>query len=145
MAPHEYAEAFLLKIKKHEINCWLMNTGWVGECHGDCERTSIATSRKLVEAALSGELGKVEFETDPVFGFELPTSCPGVPSDILNPRNLAKDDGDYEVRANRLIVDFVENFKIFGDKMPKSVLEMVASIPVLENSLDLMEQFDLSI
>ena len=139
MAPHDYAMAFLEKIKKHNVTCWLMNTGWIGEPYGESERVRIALSRALVNAAASGDLDNVEYETDPVFGYEIPKSCPDVPCEVLNPRNIARDKGEFEVRANRLSEEFMKDFDKFGDKMPEEVRSRLSSVLNIEDMLDVVD------
>lgn len=139
MAPHEYALSFMEKIKRHEVTCWLMNTGWIGEPYGESERVSIALSRALVNAVTSGALENVEYETDPVFGYEIPVSCPDVPSQMLNPRNMARDSGEFEVRANRLAEEFMKDFDKFGDDMPEEVRSRLSRVMSLENMLDVVD------
>ncbi len=143
--PHRYAGLFLARLKKHGTQCWLMNTGYSGEPEGRAERVAIADSRAMVHAVLAGQLEQVEYETDPVFQFETPTTCPGVDDKILNPRLQALDDGEYEVRANRLASDFMRDFQPFIEHVPPGIREMLSQITLLEDSLDIMEVFRLSI
>ena len=83
--PGFYAELLQRKIERYGANCWLVNTGWVGGAFGVGKRISIGYTRKLLSDALSGELLNVEYTTDPVFGFQVPKVCPGVPAEILDP------------------------------------------------------------
>ena len=145
MRPQDYARLFMEKIAKHHVQCWLMNTGWSGDPKGRGARVKLEHSRALVHAAVSGRLDDVEYEADPIMLFQIPMSCPGVPQEILNPRTAAADEGEYEVRANRLASDFIQDFIHFKDDMPESVLEMLSRVVLLEDSLDIMGQFKFSI
>lgn len=124
MVHHPYVYAQLLKDRmlKHNVNCWLINTGWTGGPFGTGKRISIQHTRALLNSALTGELDKVEFRTDPVFGFEIPNSCPGVPDDILDPISTWSDKDDYTRRYHRLAKKFVENFKQFHDGVTAEVI-----------------------
>ncbi len=91
LAPRVYAEMLGKRLKEHKAACWLVNTGWSGGKYGVGERMSIMISRALVRAALSGQLDKVKFVTEPAFGLHIPESCPDVPAQVLNPRNAWAD------------------------------------------------------
>lgn len=131
----------LEKIKTHNTVCWLMNTGWIGEPSHKADRISIRHSRALADAAISGALNDVEFETDPVFQYEIPRTCPGVdiPAKMLNPREAAADAGDYELRANRLVAEFMKDFAQYEDKMPEDMRTMLSQIISVDDTLDLEE------
>ncbi len=143
--PHDYARLFMEKIKRHSVQCWLMNTGFSGEPYGSDRHVPIETSRAIVDSVVSGKLEGVEFEPDPVFQFEIPKTCPGIDDNILNPRNMARDQGEYELRANGLATDFMDDFSQFTDFVPESVKDMLSHITLLEDSLDIMEQFRITI
>ncbi len=117
MARHPGVYAGLLgqKIAKHNVNAWLVNTGWSGGPYGVGHRMEIAYTRAMVHAALDGRLDEVEFVTDPIFGVQVPTSCPGVPPEILLPRQTWIDKNAYDAQAQKLAEMFVENFKEFED------------------------------
>ena len=119
--PSRYAELLSERIRKHNVNCWLVNTGWSGGPYGVGERMPIKYTRALLNAALDGSLNKVSYETDPIFGLEVPTSCPGVPKEILNPRNTWKDKEAFDKKAEHLAVLFKENFHQFEDGTPEEV------------------------
>ena len=82
----------------------------------------IAYTRKMVDELLSGSLNDVEYEIDPVFGMHYPKTCPGVPTEVLNPRNTWKDKQAYDNQARKLAAMFQENFKQFADGVPDEVL-----------------------
>ncbi|MBD3225101.1 MAG: phosphoenolpyruvate carboxykinase (ATP) [Caldithrix sp.] len=109
--PSEYAKLLGQKIEKHNVKTWLVNTGWTGGPHGEGHRISIKHTRALLNAALEGKLDEVEYETDPVFGLAIPKECPGVPSEVLNPRNTWGDKNAYNKKAADLAGKFKENFK----------------------------------
>ena len=107
---------------------WLVNTGWTGGPHGVGERISIAHSRAVVRSALAGELDAVETVEDPVFGFAIPTSCPGVPAEVLQPRQTWADPAAYDEAARSLARLFADNFEQFADATPESVLAAGPSV-----------------
>jgi len=111
--PAVYAELLKRKIERYKSNCWLVNTGWIGGAYGVGKRISIKHTRALLNAALSGALLDVEYKTDPVFGFEVPQQCEGVPSDVLNPSKAWPDSDVYMQRYRELATRFNENFKKF--------------------------------
>ena len=102
------------KMLKHKVNCWLVNTGWVGGRFGVGKRISIRHTRNLLDAALEGNLNKVEYRKDKLFGFEVPLACPDVPEDVLEPSNAWGDKKDYWKKYDALAARFIENFKRFA-------------------------------
>ena len=113
LAPRVYAEMLGKRLKEHNAACWLVNTGWSGGKFGVGERMSIMISRALVHAALTGQLDKVEFVTEPAFGLHIPVSCPDVPAQVLNPRNAWVDKEAYDRTAADLAARFQANFQQF--------------------------------
>jgi phosphoenolpyruvate carboxykinase (ATP) len=111
--PWFYADLLKRKILRHSVNCWLVNTGWVGGAYGVGKRISIRYTRDLLNAALSGELLNVEYYTDPVFGFLVPSSCPGVPESVLYPAKSWPNEEQYLLKSRQLAERFIENFKKF--------------------------------
>jgi phosphoenolpyruvate carboxykinase (ATP) len=108
---------------RHGATCWLVNTGWTGGPFGIGKRLSIQHTRGLLNAALEGKLAKVKFRKDPIFGFEVPTECEGVPADILDPANTWGDRDEYFRKYDALAARFIENFKLFASECPKEVAE----------------------
>ena len=108
--PSVYAEMLGQKIAKHEVDCWLVNTGWTGGPHGVGHRMKIGHTRAMVHAALDGSLRDVPTTVDPVFGLHVPESCPNVPAEVLNPRNTWEDKDAYDRAAANLARMFRENF-----------------------------------
>jgi phosphoenolpyruvate carboxykinase (ATP) len=110
----EYAKMLGQKISKHNTRVYLINTGWSGGPYGVGKRMDLKYTRAMVTAALNGELEKVRFKHDDIFNLDIPTSCPGVPSEILDSRNTWSDKNEYDLSANRLAELFVKNFQKFG-------------------------------
>jgi phosphoenolpyruvate carboxykinase (ATP) len=114
--PPVYARLLAKKMEQHETRCVLLNTGWGGGPYGVGKRISIDHTRALLDAALRGDLDadKVECEVHPIFNLRMPKSCPGVPSEILNPRNTWSDTAAYDAQAKKLRDMFRENFESKG-------------------------------
>ena len=121
--PSVYAELLAKKIKAHDTSCWLVNTGWTGGPYGVGNRMEIKYTRALLNAALDGSLNDVPMSTDPVFGVLVPDEAPGVPSEILQPRNTWSNPDDYDAQAQKLAAMFRENFKQYQDKVTEDVLQ----------------------
>jgi phosphoenolpyruvate carboxykinase (ATP) len=115
-----YAAMLGERLREHAAACYLINTGWTGGPYGVGDRMDLAMTRRIVNAALSGELKCVGCEPDPVFRVSVPRSCPGVPPEILQPRNTWRDREAYDRAANDLAMRFRENFKQFGS-VPASI------------------------
>jgi phosphoenolpyruvate carboxykinase (ATP) len=120
--PYRYAALLKQKIVNHGASCWLVNTGWTGGQFGIGKRISIHHTRKLLNGALNGELLRAEYKKDPVFGFEVPTSCPGVPTEILDPANTWGSREEYFKKYDALAARFIENFKLMMDGCPPEVI-----------------------
>jgi phosphoenolpyruvate carboxykinase (ATP) len=126
--PYKYAELLKRKIERYGVKCWLVNTGWVGGPYGVGKRISIGHTRALLNAALTGLLDQVYYYQDPIFGFEVPTECPGVPTEVLTPSASWGDRKEYDRRYRDLAMRFKENFAKFTDHTPP---EVVAAGPKL--------------
>jgi phosphoenolpyruvate carboxykinase (ATP) len=100
--PMVYANLLGEKIKKYDIDVYLINTGFIGGSFGKGQRIKLANTRAMVNAAISGEIKNSKFYKDPIFGFLIPEECPGVPSDILNPRNNWDIGEEYDKKASIL-------------------------------------------
>jgi len=111
--PYYYADLLKRKITRYNVNCWLVNTGWIGGPYGIGKRISIKYTRALLNAALDGSLLNVEYQTDPVFGFQVPKTCEGVPAHVLSPGESWSDKATYMQRYKELASRFIENFKKF--------------------------------
>jgi phosphoenolpyruvate carboxykinase (ATP) len=119
--PSAYARLLGERIMKFGSKCWLVNTGWSGGAYGVGERMLIKYTRALLNAALDGTLDAVDFVPDPFFGLDIPQSCPGVPSDILNPRGTWADQTAYDNAAVDLLGRFSRNFEKFEKYVDESV------------------------
>jgi phosphoenolpyruvate carboxykinase (ATP) len=119
--PHVYAELLKAKILKHKASCWLVNTGWTGGPFGVGKRFSIQHTRRLLTDALDGSLHGVKFRVDPVFGFEVPLHCEGVPDDVLEPSATWPSKAEYDRKYDALAARFIENFKLFAAGCPPEV------------------------
>lgn len=113
--PSKYAELLAENIRKHGSEVWLVNTGWSGGGYGAGSRMNLSYTRAIIDAIHSGSLQKVETKKDPVFNVHIPVSCPGVPSEILLPRNTWKNPEEYDQTAQKLARLFQENFKKYAD------------------------------
>jgi phosphoenolpyruvate carboxykinase (ATP) len=113
LPPKVYAQMLGERLRQHNAQCWLVNTGWTGGPYGVGHRMSLPHTRAMVHAVLDGRLAQVEFVTEPSFGFSIPTSCPGVPAEVLNPRRVWKDPAAYDAQAAMLAGKFRENFEKF--------------------------------
>ncbi|MFC4262170.1 phosphoenolpyruvate carboxykinase (ATP) [Ferruginibacter yonginensis] len=120
--PGKYAEMLGNKMKDTNVNVWLINTGWSGGPYGVGQRMKLPYTRAMITAALEGALDNVAFEAHPVFGMQMPTTCPNVPSEILNPRNTWADATYYDEKANNLAQLFVNNFKKYADGVSAEIL-----------------------
>ena len=119
--PSVYAELLGKKIAEHDSHVWLLNTGWSGGPYGIGKRFSLPYTRAFVTAALRGELDNVKFVKEPFFGLQIPTSCPGVPAEVLNPRDTWADKSAYDESAKKLVVAFSENFKKYEAKTSAAI------------------------
>ncbi len=122
LKPTVYGRLLADRIRRHEVNCWLVNTGWSGGRYGEGERLPIHHTRAMLNAALDGSLAGASFREDPNFGFAVPTSCPGVPSGLLDPRGTWADAGAYDSTARELAARFAEHFTAFRDDVAREVV-----------------------
>ncbi len=121
--PTYYAEMLGKKMKKHEVNVWLVNTGWTGGPYGTGNRMKLSYTRAMVTAALEGQLNNVSYTKHPIFGLEMPTSCPNVPDDILNPKKTWESSEAYDNKADELAKEFIKNFAKFAPKASPVIME----------------------
>ena len=113
LRPKMYADLLGQKLQKHGSRVWLINTGWSGGAYGTGSRMKLNYTRAMIHAAFNGKLDNFRFDTDPVFGLSVPFECPGVPSEILMPRNTWSDKAAYDAKANELLAMFTKNFEKF--------------------------------
>jgi phosphoenolpyruvate carboxykinase (ATP) len=116
--PQVYARMLGEKVHEQGVTCWLVNTGWIGGPFDVGKRMDLPNTRAMVNAAISGQLSGVETRTHPVFRVAMPTSCPGVTPELLNPRALWPDAEAYDRAAAVLAERFADNFRKFGDVDP---------------------------
>lgn len=119
--PGVYTKMLGERIAKHDVNCWLVNTGWTGGAYGTGHRMSISVTRAIIRALLDGDLARVALRKEPFFGLEVPTVCPEVDPTILDPRNTWSDPAAYDDRAKQLAASFRKNYEQFADGMDDSV------------------------
>ncbi|OKY74302.1 MAG: phosphoenolpyruvate carboxykinase (ATP) [Desulfobulbaceae bacterium DB1] len=119
--PMRYAELLGEKMQRHDTQAWLINTGWTGGPYGTGHRMSIAHTRAMINAALDGNLDKIPTHPEPFFGLHVPTRCPGVPDQVLQPRNTWPNGDDYDAQAGKLAGMFAENFKQFADQTTEEI------------------------
>lgn len=114
--PTVYADLLREKLQTHNAKVWLVNTGWTGGPFGVGKRMRLDYTRAMINAVLSGELDNVETTEDPIFGLHIPTAVPGVPSEVLNPRNTWSDKAAYDAKATDLAQRFTQNFEKYADR-----------------------------
>jgi phosphoenolpyruvate carboxykinase (ATP) len=119
--PNVYAKFLGEKIARHDVRVWLVNTGWTGGPYGVGARMKIGHTRAMIRAALSGALNGVPYETDPTFNLDVPVACPGVPPEVLRPRNTWRDVSAYDAQARKLARMFIDNFKAYEDAVEPEV------------------------
>jgi phosphoenolpyruvate carboxykinase (ATP) len=119
--PYCYADLLKRKIERYGAICWLVNTGWIGGPYGVGKRISIQYTRALLNAVLNGRLLGVEYHPDPVFGFQVPKTCEGVPPDILDPAGSWNNRQVYMQKYRQLASRFIDNFKKFESQSAPDV------------------------
>jgi phosphoenolpyruvate carboxykinase (ATP) len=128
--PTTYAHMLSQRMKEAKAKVWLVNTGWSGGPYGIGNRMSLQHTRALIRAALDSRLDHEEFETHEIFGVAVPQHCPGVPSEILNPRNTWTDRDAYDQKANYLAGAFNKNFERFASLADEEVLNSAPRVKV---------------
>jgi phosphoenolpyruvate carboxykinase (ATP) len=121
--PGRYADMLGSKMTENNVNVWLVNTGWSGGAYGTGSRMKLKYTRAMLNAALDGKLDNATFENHPVFGVAMPTEVPGVPTELLNPRNTWADKAEYDTKANYLAGLFNKNFEQFSEGVSKDILD----------------------
>ncbi|MFY7901076.1 MAG: phosphoenolpyruvate carboxykinase (ATP) [Chitinophagaceae bacterium] len=124
--PGHYAKMLGNKMQEHNVNVWMINTGWSGGCYGVGKRIQLKYTRAMITAALKGELDDVVYETHPVFGVQMPKFCPKVPKEMLNPRYTWADREAYDKAAIKLAEEFIQNFKKYENGVSN---EIIAAAP----------------
>lgn len=123
LQPDVYAQMLGERLARHNVPCWLVNTGWTGGPFGVGERLSLPHTRAMVRAALAGRLDDVATRREPVFHLEVPTEIPDVPAELLDPRGSWSDPAEYDAQAARLAALFHKNFEQFAGRVPAPVRE----------------------
>ena len=123
LSPSVYATMLGKKLAETGASVFLVNTGWCGGAAGTVPRMKLSYTRAMVSAALAGELDNVEYELDPIFNVNIPKSCPNVPSEILDPREVWTDKAAYEAQAKALAAKFAENFAAKYPDMPENIVK----------------------
>jgi len=126
--PTKYAEMLGSKMAKNNVNVWLINTGWSGGEYGTGSRIKLKYTRAMITAALTGKLNDVDYTNHEIFGLAMPTSCEGVPTEILNPKNTWSDKGLYDSKANKLAESFVNNFKQFEEYANEEIISAAPKV-----------------
>ncbi len=122
LRPSAYANLLAKKMQQHKADVWLVNTGWTGGAFGVGKRMSIKHTRAMVRAALSGALAAIPTTPDPIFGVNVPNSCPDVPPEVLQPRNTWSDKAAYDAQAKKLASMFRDNFRQFAELVKPEVV-----------------------
>jgi len=120
--PGKYADMLGKKMEKHDVKVWLINTGWTGGPYGVGSRMKLSYTRAMISAALEGKLDTADTFCDPVFGLCIPKEVPGVPTEILNPRNTWADKNAYDEKATYLAALFVSNFEKYASRVSPEIL-----------------------
>jgi len=120
--PAKYAEMLGAKMTEHNVQVWLINTGWTGGPYGTGSRMKLSYTRAMITAALEGQLNNVAFVNHEVFGVSMPTECPNVPSELLSPRNTWNDKAAYDEKANILAEKFINNFKKYEAESSEAII-----------------------
>jgi phosphoenolpyruvate carboxykinase (ATP) len=120
--PGEYAHLLGKKMQENKVNVWLINTGWTGGAYGTGHRMKLSFTRAMITAALEGKLDAANYTNDPVFGLAIPDQCPGVPSEVLHPRNTWSDPAAYDTKAKYLAGLFVKNFEKYASGVSAEVM-----------------------
>ncbi|MBI4408795.1 MAG: phosphoenolpyruvate carboxykinase (ATP) [Gemmatimonadetes bacterium] len=123
LPPARYARMLGQKIVEHDVECWLVNTGWTGGAYGVGHRMSLAYTRAIIHAVLEGKLEGVPARRDPVFGLDIPERVPGLPSEDLDPRATWPDPQAYDAQAAKLAAMFRENVQKFAGEVAAAVRE----------------------
>jgi len=123
LPPTTYATMLSERLREHGTRCYLINTGWSGGPYGVGSRIDLAATRQMVQAVINGKLDGAETRTDPFFGLNVPVDVPGVPTELLDPRETWDDKDAYDQQARELAHLFAENFKKFEDEVDEEVRE----------------------
>ncbi|MGN6418407.1 MAG: phosphoenolpyruvate carboxykinase (ATP) [Pseudobacter sp.] len=126
--PGKYATMLGDKMKRHRVRVWLINTGWTGGAYGTGSRMKLSYTRAMITAALEGKLDKMEYHNHPIFGMAIPEGCPGVPTELLDPRNTWADKAAYDAAAKNLASQFIKNFEKYAAGVQEEILAAAPKI-----------------
>jgi len=126
--PGRYAHMLGEKMEKSAASVWLVNTGWTGGAYGKGTRMKLSHTRAMITAALEGKLDGIEYEHMPIFNLSIPVSCPGVPSELLNPRNTWENKDAYDQHALHLATLFVKNFEKYAAGVSPDIMAAAPTI-----------------
>ncbi|MDH3195298.1 MAG: phosphoenolpyruvate carboxykinase (ATP), partial [Hyphomicrobiales bacterium] len=129
--PKVYGELLRDHIERHDVDCWLVNTGWTGGEYGKGSRMPIAATRALLSAALDGSLNEAAFRTEPWFGLAVPEAVPGVDAALLDPRATWADPAAYDAQAAHLVAMFTDNFAQYVEGLDAAIC---AAAPTLKSA-----------
>jgi phosphoenolpyruvate carboxykinase (ATP) len=121
LRPAVYAHMLGQRLARHGSTVWLVNTGWTAGPAGTGRRIALAHTRAIIDAAVSGRLEEGPWRSDEMFGLSVPTRCPGVPDDVLDPRRTWPDAHAYDAQARRLAGMFRDNFRAFEADVSEAV------------------------
>ncbi|MBP7555773.1 MAG: phosphoenolpyruvate carboxykinase (ATP) [Chitinophagaceae bacterium] len=126
--PGKYASMLGRKMMDNDVHVWMVNTGWTGGPYGEGSRMKLKYTRAMISAALNGQLDNVEFIQHERFGMAIPVSCPGVPAEVLNPRNTWADKNAYDEKASYLAGLFVKNFEKYASGVNQEILDAAPKV-----------------
>jgi phosphoenolpyruvate carboxykinase (ATP) len=127
--PTKYTKLLNKKLEQHpDVKVYLINTGWSGGGYGVGSRMKLSYTRAMITAAINGELDNVDYQAHPIFGMNMPSTCPNVPAEILIPRNTWADKEAYDKTANHLAGLFVKNFEKYASQANEEIL---AAAPIV--------------
>ena len=128
--PTKYAEMLGEKIDSSNVNVWLVNTGWTKGPYGTGVRMKLKHTRAMITAALNNDFKNVKFIEHSIFKLNMPTTCPNVPDDTLNPRMTWENKENYDEKAQFLANKFNENFKKFKEYASDEILNASPRISI---------------
>ncbi len=129
LPPTVYANLLGEKLARHNVDTWLINTGWTGGPYGTGHRIPIAYTRQMANAAISGALNSAPMSTDPIFCLAVPSFCPEVPADLLQPKRTWQNPSSFDEQAKKLARMFQENFKIFSAQVSEEIAKAGPCLP----------------
>ena len=126
--PGKYAEMLGNKMREHNVNVWMINTGWSGGPYGVGQRMKLGYTRAMITAALEGKLDNVDYLVHETFGMLMPKECPNVPSELLSPRHAWADENEYDIKAKELGKMFIKNFEKYAAGVTEEILNAAPTI-----------------